>query len=104
MTANVQTTPALRVLQAWCDLETALRGALPACSVAPPTQPSELLAALRINRRIGPEEEAEVMALRELRNRAAHTLEEPPEHEAARYEARVAELKGRLAGGLPGVC
>ncbi len=91
-----ETTPAQRMLLAWVDLETALRTALPACSVAPPTQPAELLAALRILQRIGAEEEVEVMALRETRNRIAHQPQEPPEAEALLYESRVRALRERL--------
>jgi hypothetical protein len=92
-------TPATRIMKAWVELETALRDALPVCSVAPPTQPTELLSALRINHRIGPEEEERILRLREARNRVAHSPEEPPEEEAARYEAQVAALKSGLTGG-----
>lgn len=94
-------SPAERIMEAWVELEGALRSALPACSVAPPNQPGELLAALRINHRIGREEEERILALREIRNRAAYEPEEPPEEEADRYEAQVAELRARLAGGTP---
>jgi len=97
-------TPATRILSAWVELETALRKALPVCSVAPPTQPTELLSALRINHRIGPEEETRIQILREVRNRVAHAPEEPPEEEVFRYEAEVAALKGVLEGGPPGAC
>ena len=97
-------TPATRIMNAWVELETALREALPVCSVAPPTQPTELLSALRINHRIGPEEEERILALRESRNRIAHTPEEPPEEEAARYEAEVAALRSHLGGSPPGIC
>lgn len=75
-------SPAMRVLHTWIELEDALRKALPVCSVAPPTQPSELLSALRINRRIGPEEEEQIRALRETRNRVAAGVHEPTEEEA----------------------
>lgn len=97
-------TPATRILNAWVELETALRRALPVCSVAPPTQPTELLSALRINHRIGPEEEARITGLRETRNRVAHAPEEPPEDEAVRYETEVAILKGYLEGGRSKAC
>lgn len=97
-------TPATRILQAWVELETALREALPVCSVAPPTQPTELLSALRINHRIGPEEEERILALRGTRNRVAHTSEEPPEAEAAGYESEVEALKKGLRGSPPGIC
>jgi hypothetical protein len=86
------------------DLEGALRAALPVCSVAPPTQPTELLSALRINHRIGEEEEDRIRALREIRNRVAHEPEEPPEGEASRYENEVAALKSALAAPRPGLC
>jgi hypothetical protein len=97
-------TPAARILNAWVELETALRKALPVCSIAPPTQPTELLAALRINHRVGPEEEARVLTLREARNRVAHAPEEPPEEEAALYEREVAALISNLAGENPAPC
>jgi hypothetical protein len=96
-------SPAARILEAWVRLEGALRSTLPACSVQPPTQPSELLSALRINHQIGQEEEARILALREVRNRAAHSSEEPPEAEADRFEAEVQELIDHLGavGGAP---
>ena len=94
-------SPADRIMEAWVELESALRGALPVCSVAPPTQPSELLAALRINHRIGREEEEEILRLRETRNRVAYSQEEPSEEEAEGFQARVRELKAILAGGTP---
>ena len=81
-----------RILRAWSELEAALRAALPFCSVAPPTQPAELLSALRIIHRIGPEEEARILALREIRNRVAHDPEEPPEAETRTFEEEVAVL------------
>ena len=96
--------PATRIQNAWVELETALREALPVCSIAPPTQPSELLSALRINHRIGEAEEEQVLALREIRNRVAHTPGEPPEAEASRYEAEVAQLKRLLGEGSPEAC
>lgn len=96
--------PATRIQNAWVELETALREALPVCSIAPPTQPSELLSALRINHRIGEAEEERVMALREIRNRVAFTPGEPPEAEASRYEAEVAQLKRLLGEGSPEAC
>lgn len=94
-------TPAARIMKGWVELEDALREALPVCSVSPPTQPTELLSALRINHRIGPGEEERILALRHTRNRIAHALEEPPEDEAAGYEAEVASLKELLEGSLP---
>jgi len=97
-------TPAHRIMKAWVELEAGLRRALPVCSVAPPTQPTELLSALRINRRIGPEEEGRIMALREIRNRVAHQPEEPPEDEAIRYEEEVAALRTTLETPPPGSC
>ena len=90
--------PATRIMNAWVDLETALRQALPVCSVAPPTQPTELLSALRIGHRIGAEEEERILALRRIRNRTAHAPENPPEEEAAEYEAEVQALVNRLGG------
>lgn len=89
-------TAARRVLAAWTELENALRRALPVCSVAPPTQPSELLSALRINRGIGPEEEERISALRETRNRVAHAGEDPGEEEASAFEAEVEALVTHL--------
>jgi hypothetical protein len=97
-------TPADRILNAWVDLETALRKALPVCSVAPPTQPSELLSALRINHRIGTEEEERILALRQTRNRVAHSPEEPSETEAARFEEEVTRLRTALYGTAPEAC
>ena len=97
-------TTADRIVNAWVELESALRKALPVCSVAPPTQPAELLSALRINHRIGLEEEERITTLREIRNRVAYTPENPPEEEATRYEAEVAHLVEILASGPPGVC
>lgn len=88
-----------RILESWMELERALRKALPVCSVAPPTQPSELLSALRINHGIGEEEEARILALREIRNRVAHEPDEPGDEEAARFEEEVRALVSGLAGG-----
>lgn len=88
-----------RIMEAWVELEGALRNALPVCSVAPPNQPGELLAALRINHRIGEAEEAQILELREIRNRVAHRASDPSEEEAARYESRVQKLVEQLAGG-----
>ena len=96
-------TPAERILLAWTDLERALRRALPACSVAPPTQPRELLTALRVNHRVGPQEEAEIIALREMRNWIAHAPEEPSPEEVAQYETRVATVMGRVVAISPEV-
>jgi len=96
-------TPAARILNAWVELETALRNALPVCSVAPPTQPIELLSALRLNHCIGPEEEERILALRQARNRVAHDPDEPPEEEAMGYESEVGALKellGETRSGL----
>jgi len=97
-------TPATRIMKAWVELEAALRGALPVCSVAPPTQPTELVSALRINHRIGPEEEDRILTLREIRNRVAHQPEEPPEGEANRYEEEVAALRRTLETPPQGSC
>jgi len=97
-------TPATRILEAWIQLEEALRGALPVCSVAPPTQPTELLSALRINHRIGESEEGRVLALREIRNRVAHALEEPPEAEAQTFEAEAADLRAALSTRSSDLC
>lgn len=90
--APMDDAPSSRILSAWVKLETALRGALPACSVAPPNQPSELLSALRINRAIGLEQEELIADLREIRNRVAHDPQEPAEDQAARFEAAVEGL------------
>jgi hypothetical protein len=97
-------TPATRIMNAWVELEAALRQALPVCSVAPPTQPTELLSALRIGHRIGAEEEERILALRRIRNRASHAQEDPPEEEAAEYEAEVRVLLERLGSRHPDVC
>jgi hypothetical protein len=93
-----------RILMAWVELERALREALPVCSVAPPTQPVELLSALRINHRLGEEEEARILALREIRNRVSVEPEEPPEREARAYEEEVGSLKAFLTEDSPGTC
>ena len=92
-------SPATRVLEAWVRLERGLRDALPVCSVQPPTQPTELLSALRINHRIGPEEEARILALREVRNQIAHSPEDPPPREADRFEQEVDDLLTGLEAG-----
>jgi hypothetical protein len=97
-------SPATRILEAWAELEAALRQALPVCSVAPPTQPSELLSALRINHRIGPEEEARILGLREIRNRVSVDPQEPPGAEADAFEAEVSLLISKLAGRDPAAC
>lgn len=97
-------SPTTRILEAWIRLENALRNALPVCSVQPPTQPSELLSALRINHRIGPVEEARILSLREMRNRVAHAGEEPSQEEADRFEAEVEGLASQLAGGPGELC
>ncbi len=89
---------ATRILEAWIQLENALRATLPVCSVQPPTQPSELLYALRINHKIGHGEEARILALREIRNRVAHAPNEPSRDEADRFEEEVEALEARLAG------
>jgi hypothetical protein len=93
-----------RILEAWIQLEKALREALPVCSVQPPTQPSELLSALRINHQIGHDEEARILSLREIRNRVAHLPDEPPCEEAGRFEEEVEALKAHLAGGRGEAC
>ncbi len=85
-----------RIVRAWGELEDALRGALPVCSVAPPTQPSELVAALRVSGILGPEDEAHIAELRKVRLRAAFGGEEFPEVEAARYEEAVRSLVERV--------
>ena len=85
-------SPASRIPEARVELEKALRAALPVCSVQPPTQPAELLSALRINHQIGPEEESRIMALREIRNRVAHDPEDPPEEEVQGFEKEVREI------------
>jgi hypothetical protein len=91
-----------RILSAWVELESALRNALPVCSVAPPNQPSELLSALRINHTIGPEEEARILHLREIRNRIAHDPNEPSDPEVDWFEAEVIELKRELGRSATG--
>ena len=93
-----------RIMEAWAELESALRGALPFCSVAPPTQPTELLSALRINHRIGEEEETRILSLREIRTRVAHDPEEPEASVADEYEAEVRRLRAFLDGGPPEAC
>ena len=96
--------PAARIFQAWIHLEEALRGALPVCSVQPPTQPAELLAALRIQGRLGPEEEASILDLRAIRNRIAHQEQDPPPQEADDFEAAVRTLLDHLQTTEPGGC
>jgi hypothetical protein len=91
-------SPATRILEAWVELEKALRAALPFCSVQPPTQPAELLSALRINHQIGPEEQSRIMALRKVRNRVAHDPEDPGEEEVQRFEKEVREVIEILQG------
>ncbi len=95
---------ATRILEAWIQLENALRATLPLCSVRPPTQPSELLYALRINQKIGHGEEARILALREIRNRVAHAPKEPSRDEADRFEEEVEALTAHLAGGPSEAC
>ena len=95
-------TPADRILAAWAELESALREALPVCAVAPPTQPFEVLSALRIIGVLGPEEEGRVMDLRRARNRVAHQVEEPSPKEAATYLEEVAALRAALRGAPGG--
>jgi len=85
-----------RIVRAWTELEEALRGALPACSIAPPTQPSELVAALRVSGVLGPEDEARVAELREIRLRAAFGGEDLPDEDAARCEEAVRGLVERM--------
>ena len=93
-----------RILNAWVELEGALRKALPVCSVAPPTQPVELLSALRINHAIGEEEEERVLALREIRNRVAHDPAEPSEEEARAFEEDVRALMTFLSTEKTDAC
>lgn len=95
---------ATRILEAWIRLESALRAALPLCSVQPPNQPAELLSALRINHQIGPEEEAQILSLREVRNRVAHDPGEPSAEEADRFERAVEALTTHLDGDRGTVC
>ena len=95
---------ATRILEAWIRLEEGLRKALPVCAVQPPTQPLELLSALRINGQIAVTEEERVLALREIRNRVAHDPDEPADVEAEAFEQAVSELLGSLqrdAGSTP---
>ena len=93
-----------RILSAWIRLEQALRDALPVCSVQPPNQPSELLSALRINHRIGAEEEARILALREERNRVAHAPGDPPRDQVDRFEEEAAVLSALLSEDPGGSC
>jgi hypothetical protein len=88
---------ATRILKSWVELEEALRRALPVCSVQPPTQPSELLSALRINHQIGPEQEARILALRELRNRVAHSPGEPSAAEADSFVEEAVALMAQIS-------
>jgi len=97
-------TPADRIMEAWKELEGGLRAALPVCSVAPPTQPSELLSALRINHSIGEEEERRIRNLREIRNRVAHSGAEVGEEEADAFQAEVRDLLGGLKGKTTEAC
>lgn len=97
-------TNSVRILEAWSRLEGALRAALPFCSVQPPTQPSELLAALRINHRIGPDQDARIQALRGIRNRVAHSPTEPSDEETARFQEEVQALVAFLADESPEAC
>jgi uncharacterized protein YutE (UPF0331/DUF86 family) len=98
---DMEDSPAERILAAWSELESALRGALPVCAVAPPTQPSDLLAALRITGVLGPEEEERIMILRKTRNRVAHGAEEPSLTRAQAYVREVAALT-EVLGRSPG--
>lgn len=88
-----------QIIASWIDLEAAMRDALPFCSVAPPTQPAELLAALRVNRSIGAEEEALIRSLREERNRIAHAEQEPTEEEVRAFMEAVSGLTNKLRRG-----
>jgi uncharacterized protein YutE (UPF0331/DUF86 family) len=90
---------AARILEAWVQLEEGLRKALPVCAVQPPTQPLELLSALRINGQVGAEEEETVLALREIRNRVAHDPNEPDDDEADAFQEAVTELLASLQPG-----
>lgn len=96
MTREMDDSPEGRILAAWNELEAALRATLPVCVVAPPTQPFELLSALRINRVIGPEEEERIMALRQARNRVAHQTADLSPAEVASYRAEVEDLVAHL--------
>lgn len=96
--------PARRVMEAWIRLETALQKALPVCSIQPPTQPSELLSALRINGRIGPDEESRILALREIRNRVAHGAHDPSPTEVDGLEREVDELLALLGNDQGSDC
>ncbi len=96
MEPSASPTPAQAILEAWRDLETALRNLLPACSLAPPNQPGELLAALRVLGILGPEEEVEVQELRRERNQVAHSPQEPSLQHVHRYRQRVEALLDRF--------
>jgi len=88
--------PSARMVAAWVRLENHLRKALPACVVSPPTQPSELLSALRISHAIDAEGEERIRTLRDLRNRAAHGIDHLTEEDAEAFEAEVASLLDSL--------
>jgi hypothetical protein len=101
---SMSDTAAGRIMEAWKDLEQGLRAALPVCSVAPPTQPSELLSALRINHSIGEEEERRIRNLREIRNRVAHGGREAEEGEADAFESEVRDLLAGMGGKTEEAC
>lgn len=103
MNAPQANANATRIMEAWIELERALRTALPVCSVQPPTQPSELLSALRINHRIDQDQEERILALREIRNRAAYAPEGPSPEEADAFEREVRDLRSFLESSQPDV-
>jgi len=102
--ARMDDSAAASIITAWAELEASLRSALPACSLVPPTQPAELLAALRVNGVLGPREEERIMALRRRRNRVAHGMEEPSAEGAADYLAEVDSLLAALRSPSSGAC
>jgi hypothetical protein len=101
---SMDDSAAVSIITAWTELEASLRSALPACALVPPTQPAELLSALRINGVLGPEEEERIVALRRLRNRVAYGMEEPSPEAATAYLAEVDSLKAALRSPSTGLC
>ena len=93
-----------RIITAWAELEASLRSALPVCALVPPTQPAELLSALRINGVLGPGEEERIMALRQWRNRVAHGMEGASLEASTDYLAEVDSLKAVLRSASSGPC
>lgn len=91
---------AQEILEAWRELEEALRTRLPSCAPAPPSQPGELVTALRLLGGLGPQEEVEIEELRRERNRVAHTPQAPSRDQVRRYRQRIAVLMERL-GAFP---